>query len=66
GMLYQAPIYGWFIWISLREPPSAGIWILIWIASAVIITWPKFPNLIIPGFLAGMRQVWERSKHRFL
>jgi hypothetical protein len=59
GMLCQAPVYGWFIWVSLQVMPEAGRWLLVWIAAAVILTWPRFPNQVVPGFLSGMRQAWE-------
>jgi cardiolipin synthase (CMP-forming) len=54
GMLIQAPIYAWFIYIAVREPPHAGWWMVGWIAALVIITWPKFPREVIPGFLGGI------------
>jgi hypothetical protein len=57
GMLVQAPIYGWFIWVSFQNDPLDGIWLVIWILAAVILTWPRFPNEIIPGFLTGMKEV---------
>ncbi len=60
GMLFQAPIYGWFIGVAIREAPEAGWWIVVWIAAAIVITWPKFPREVIPGFLSGMRHAWER------
>jgi hypothetical protein len=56
GMLFQAPIYAWFIWIALRDAPQAGWAIVIFIASVVVITWPYFPKVIVPGFLAGFRK----------
>lgn len=56
GMLSQAPIYGWFIWVALTRLPNIGIWILIWMVVAVIITWPQFPQQVIPGFLDGFRE----------
>ena len=57
GMVIQAPIYGWFIWVSLQRVPWVGIWLIIWILVAVILTWPRFPNEVIPGFLTGMKEV---------
>jgi hypothetical protein len=56
GMLSQAPIYAYFILISLVELPNAGVWILAWIVIALIITWPQFPKVIVPGFIDGMRE----------
>ncbi len=57
GMLIQAPIYGWFIWMALYKNPSVGIWPIIWIFIAILITWPRFPNEVVPGFLTGMKEV---------
>ena len=59
GMLVQAPIYGWFIWVVLRDIPATGLWIVAWILAAIVVTWPKFPREVVPGFLAGMQQVWK-------
>ena len=56
GMLSQAPIYAYFIWIALTRLPNVGIWILIWMVVAVVITWPQFPQHVVPGFLHGMRE----------
>jgi hypothetical protein len=56
GMLFQAPIYGWFIWVTLRNAPLAGWAIVIFLAMAVAITWPYFPNVMVPGFLEGIRR----------
>ncbi|MFW9817942.1 MAG: hypothetical protein ACFFEW_18685 [Candidatus Thorarchaeota archaeon] len=57
GMLFQAPIYGWFIWVALRDEFNAGLAMLIWIAAAIVLTWPRFPQMVIPRFLNGMRDV---------
>lgn len=55
-MLFQAPIYGWFIWVAVRSAPTAGWWFVVWIVMAVILTWPKFPRVILPGFIEGMQR----------
>ena len=55
GMLFQAPVYGWFIYVSLRYAPSAGLWLVAWILVAVVVTWPRFPREVVPGFLSGMK-----------
>ena len=58
GMLFQTPIYAWFIWVAAREDPLLG-WLMIgWIAIAIIVTWPKFPREIVPGFLSGLKRFW--------
>lgn len=55
GMLVQAPIYAWFIWVAMHDAPAAGWWIIAWIAVMIVITWPRFPQEVVPGFLNGMR-----------
>ena len=59
GMLSQAPIYGWFIWVAMREAPQSGRWLLIYLVAIVVVTWPRFPKEIIPGFLSGIHQVYK-------
>ncbi len=56
GMLAQAPVYGWFIWVALNHAPASGWWLVGFILIMVVITWPKFPQEMVPGFLAGMRE----------
>jgi len=56
GMLFQAPIYFWFIWTTIHEAPWFGVLIIILVLAVVIITWPKFPKVVVPGFLDGMRK----------
>ena len=52
GKLFQAPAYLWFIFVALRETPLSGLWLLVWILLAVILTWPRFPHQTIPAFLS--------------
>jgi hypothetical protein len=59
GMLVQAPVYSWFIYIAIREPPYSGWWLVVWIALALVITWPRFPDQVIPNFMESMRQIME-------
>lgn len=56
-MLVQAPVYFWFIYIAIREPPYRGWWLIAWIAIILMITWPRFPNQVIPGFLESIRGI---------
>ena len=57
GMLIQAPIYGWFIWVAVHETPSVGVWLILWVLAVLILTWPRFPNEVILDFLTGMKEV---------
>jgi len=60
GMLVQAPVYIFFIWVAMREMPDPGYWLLVYPVVIAIITWPRFPREVIPGFLEGMKNVFER------
>jgi hypothetical protein len=60
GMLFQAPIYGWFIWVALRDAPQAGWAIVIFLASAIALSWPYFPKVMVTGFLDGLRKDRDR------
>jgi len=55
GMLFQTPIYAWFIYLAMRDAPQVGWLILVFVAATIVITWPRFPNVIIPGFFEGIR-----------
>jgi hypothetical protein len=57
GMLSQTPIYLWFVWVALQEAPAVGRWLVIVPLLAIVITWPRFPKEVIPGFLAGMKHL---------
>ncbi len=56
GMLFQTPIYGWFAYLALRDAPQIGWMIPVFIAAVIILTWPRFPKVIIPGFLSQIRR----------
>jgi hypothetical protein len=62
GMLFQAPIYFWFIWTTLQDAMGLGVLIIILILAAVILTWPKFPHVVVPGFLDGMYKTFRLIK----
>lgn len=62
-MLFQGPIYGWFIWEAARDPSRTGWWLILWIVVAIILTWPKAVQEIVPGFLRGMMNL-ERKRGR--
>ena len=59
GMLFQAPIYFWFILTALREATGLGALIIVLVFTVVILTWPKFPKVVVPGFLEGMRKAFH-------
>lgn len=62
GMLFQAPIYGWFIYSALVHTTSAGLMLVAWVLAAVVITWPRFPQQVIPGFLRGFRDFLSQDQ----
>lgn len=61
GILFQAPIFGWFVLMALKEFPQVGLWILGWIILAIVLTWPKFPKVIVPDFISDLRAVFNRQ-----
>jgi cardiolipin synthase len=63
GMLFQAPIYGWFLFLTVREIPTVGWWMVGWILAAMVITWPKFPKEMVPDFLGGLKKIFPED-HR--
>lgn len=63
GMLFQAPIYAWFLWTALKLTPGIGMLLILFLVAAIILTWPRFPKMVIPGFLSGMQKAWH-SLHR--
>jgi cardiolipin synthase len=61
AMLFQAPIYLWFLTVALRDAPTVGVWLVAWIVTVVVVTWPRFPREVVPGFLAGMRRALRQD-----
>lgn len=56
GMLFQAPIYAWFIFIALRDAPGAGWTMVVFLLTVIVVTWPYFPKVVVAGFFAGFRK----------
>jgi phosphatidylglycerophosphate synthase len=61
GMLFQAPIYGWFIYTAIQKTDIAGWLLVAWIVVALVVTWPKFPNEVVPDFLHGFRGLFRED-----
>ena len=59
GVFFQAPVYLYLIVIAITEIPQVAIWLIVWIAAAIIVTWPKFPKVIIPEFLGDVRDLFS-------
>lgn len=53
GMLFQTPIYAWFIWVALNQAPRAGWAIVIFIGFVLASNWQYFLKVVVPGFLSG-------------
>lgn len=62
GVIYQAPIYLWFIIVSFREAPQFAWWLIIWTVLAIAITWPKLPKIIVPSFFSGLRNLFKNDQ----
>ncbi|MFQ6014895.1 MAG: hypothetical protein ACE5NP_05585 [Anaerolineae bacterium] len=62
GMLLQAPVYGWTLYVALRNIPRYGFLMIGWILFTIIVTWPRFPLMVVPEFLQGMRDLWGEAK----
>lgn len=61
GMLYQAPLYGMLIWICLQDALYIGLLQAAWVVAALILTWPRFPREVVPGFLTGLRVFFPKK-----
>jgi hypothetical protein len=38
-----------------------GLMLSAWVIAAVVVTWPRFPQEVIPGFLGGMRDFFGQD-----
>lgn len=63
GIIFQVAIYVSFIYILLRDAPAYALLFIGWIVVAMIVTWPKFPKVIVPGFLNGVSDMINRRRH---
>lgn len=61
GMLFQAPTYGWFILFAIREIPQIGLWLIVWVLVAMIVTWPKFPKVIVPTVIRDVKALFTKG-----
>lgn len=64
GMLFQTPTYAWFLWVALRDARMYGLILVAWILAVVLITWPRFPQQVVPGFLNGFKALGKRSRSK--
>lgn len=61
-VLFQLPIYGWFIFLTIREAPLFGLAMTAWTVVAITVTWPKFPKVIVPDLMNGLRDLWQKDQ----
>lgn len=63
AMLAQALPYVGMLYFCLRDAPIPGVLAVIVLLLAVIFTWPRFPQQVVPHFLDGMRSLAGGLKH---
>lgn len=64
GWAIQAPPYFGLICAALRDAPGYGLAVLGYIALVIVVTWPRFPQMVVPEFLEGMRNLAKsRAAH---
>jgi hypothetical protein len=63
GILFQGPIYAWYLYVLLRDAAPYSLLFVAWLLAALIISWPKFPKVMIPLFLGGIRDLVHRRSH---
>lgn len=61
-MLAQAPIYLCFVLIGLRDYPTLGYMMVIWLLLATTILWRRFSQEVVPNFIKVMKSLWS-NKH---
>ncbi len=61
-MLAQAPIYLWFILVTLQVMPERGYWLVAWVLIATAINWRRFSKDIVPKFISGVASM-RRGRH---
>jgi hypothetical protein len=53
----QAPPYGWLLFVALRDAQGYGLVAVSYVALVLVGTWPRFPQIVLPQFLGGMRNL---------
>jgi len=57
AMAAQAPVYAILLYLALRDARPYGALAVGWILLTIIITWPRFPKMVVPEFIQGMREL---------
>lgn len=66
GKLFQTPVYAWFLLVAFQNEPIMALLIVCFIITAIIITWPRFPQKTVPEFLAGFKDDKQNPDDDFL
>ena len=56
----QALPYAAMIWVSVQRVPPYGLLLLTFTGLVVVLTWPRFPQRVLPEFLSGIRDLPRR------
>jgi len=62
GVLYQLPIYIWFIITVFLEMPQLLLLMIVWPLLAMIVSWPKFPKVIVPDLINGVTELFNKRR----
>jgi len=60
-MLAQTPIYLYFILIGLRDYPTLGYLMVIWVLLALTILRQRFFQDVVPTFIKSMKSLWSHK-----
>lgn len=60
-MLAQTPVYLYFVLIGLRDYPTLGYMMVLWVMLALAILWRRFSQDVVPNFLKGMKSLWTHK-----
>lgn len=63
GILFQLPIYVYFLYVLIRDAAPYALLFIGWILVAMIVSWPKFPKVMVPAFLNGVADMIHRRRH---
>jgi phosphatidylglycerophosphate synthase len=62
GVLYQLPIYIWFIITVFLEMPLLLLLMIAWPLLGMIVSWPKVPDVIVPELISGVTELFNKRR----
>ena len=62
GAVFQAPIYGYFLWLAWQQGSWALLYVLAWLGGNLLFTWRRLVFTLIPEFFAGLRGFGKRNR----